>query len=127
MRELCFFDALTFLALLAAFFTVGIHLGKPKVEDTVYQAEITVKLFRSKIPDSIEDVDLKIDGKYKCSLSRLEDDSLSLYVDGSCKEAGFLTSGAKYLSKNQPLEILGEGAYFYGRITRIEARVDTNG
>lgn len=120
MRKNCFFDVLTLFAVLCLFFTVGFHLGREKETAVSERAEVTVTIYRSKIPDEISETELKIDGKYECELLDVSDGELTLALFGSYAEGGFLTSGAKYLSKNQPLEVIGTNTYFYGRITRIE-------
>ncbi len=120
MRGARFFDLFTLFAALSLCFTVGFHVGRDKETAVSERAEVTVALYRAKIPDGIADTELKIDGKYECKLLELTEGELTLALFGSHAEGGFLTSGAKYLSKNQPLEVIGTDAYFYGRITRID-------
>ena len=120
MRRIYFFDLFALFAVLCLCFTVGFHLGSEKETAVSARAEVRVTLYRSKIPDEISETELKIDGKYECELLDVSDGELTLAIFGSYSEGGFLTSGAKYLSKNQPLEVLGTNAYFYGRITRID-------
>ena len=146
MKNMRFFDTVSLLALLLIFFTVGVHLGKDKEEASVERVCVSVRLERSKLAEvslaesekqndsgpeasfygtaegdiDVSSLKIKIDGKYDCRIVDLREDTLTVSCEGIYTEAGFLTSGAKYLSKNQPLEILGSGAYFYGRIIEIK-------
>ena len=146
MKNMRFFDTVLLLTLILLFFTVGFHLGKDNEQLEVKQAYVTLRLEKSKLSEvpltegenqgdsdpeasfygtaegdiDISSLKIKIDGKYDCRIVDLREDTLTVCCEGIYTEAGFLTSGAKYLSKNQPLEILGSGAYFYGRIIEIK-------
>lgn len=120
MKKLCFFDTVCLVALIMLFFTVGLHLGKERNTDTEKSAVVTVNIVRSKLPKTVDS--LFVDGKHECELLSINESSLSISCSGKILEAGFLAFGSKYLSKNQPLELTGDGAYVYGRITSIAIR-----
>ena len=117
-RKLHFFDTVCLLALLLLLFSIGVHAGKDKRDNSVISVSVTVKLTKSKFSDSRDRV--SIDGKYPCDVVYVDGNTISFVCSGKAREAGFLTSGAKYLSKNQPLELVGKESYFYGRILNIE-------
>ena len=117
MKKLCFFDTLCLLALVSLLFTIGLHLGKDKDTDKDEKAMISVEVIKFKAAESTPKV--RIDGKYECEISSFDGETLNLVCRGEYREAGFLACGAKYLSKNQPIEIVGD-AYFFGRIRAIE-------
>lgn len=120
MKKICFFDLITLAAALCVCFAIGFHIGRDEEAAVPVCVEVTLKLYKSKIPDSISDTELKIDGKYDCELLSLDGEAMSIALYGSYQDAGFLISGAKYLSENQPLEIIGKNTYFYGRILHID-------
>lgn len=116
-KRLHSFDVFCFFTSLALLFTVGYHLGLGKEENEPLEVTVTLRLEKSKSSDSLSGA--LIDGKYYCEIISLDNSMLSFKCLGEYREAGFLTSGAKYLSKNQPIEIIGNGNYFFGRITEI--------
>lgn len=116
-KRINLFDAVTLLSIFAMLFSVGLHLGKPKRSEKTLSAEITVNVVKIKLSEI--DEDFFIDGKYGCELIGIEGNTLRLLCSGKQREAGFLMSGAKYLSKNQPIEIKSDSSYIYGRITEI--------
>ena len=120
MKKTCFFDLITIAAALSLFFTIGFHIGRDEEPPELLRAEVTLKLYKSKIPENITKTELKIDGKYDCELLSLDGEAMRIALYGSYQDAGFLTSGAKYLSENQPLEIIGKNTYLYGRILHID-------
>ena len=117
MKKLTFFDTVCLIALIMLFFTVGLHLGKERNAYTEKSTIITVNIVRSKLPKAVDS--LLVDGKHECELLSINENSLSLSCSGKILDAGFLAFGSKYLSKNQPLELTGDGAYVYGRIASI--------
>ncbi|MBE6536426.1 MAG: hypothetical protein E7673_00580 [Ruminococcaceae bacterium] len=117
-KRMTFFDAVTLFATVSMLFSIGWHIGKPRKNDVEVSAEITVTLVKAKYNES--DKELLIDGKYGCDVIYLSDGEMIICCSGKYREAGFLTSGAKYLSNNQPIEIKGESSYFYGRISKID-------
>ena len=112
------FDILCIVVLLLFFFSIGLHVGKPKENDSLSEVIVTLTLVKSKIAPT--DSELLIDGKYPCSLLYVDEDTAQFACTGKQRESGFLTSGAKHLSKNQPIELVGKNSYVYGRITKIE-------
>ena len=105
--------------ILCALFSIGYHVGKDRSVDFKENALITVKLEKIKRTPEENDMVL-IDGKYECRLVSIENGELSLLCEGYFNEAGFLFSGCKYISKNQPLKALEEWGYFEGRVSEIE-------
>lgn len=117
-RKLYFFDTVCLFALFSLLFAVGFHVGRDKRNETLISVCVTVKPIKSKLDDGA-DV-FSIDGKYPCDLFYFDSGAVSFVCSGKYREAGFLTSGAKYLSKNQPIELIGDNSYIYGRILKIE-------
>lgn len=119
-KKVHFFDTLCFLSLLSLLFVIGFHIGKEKEGADTGSVIITIEIIKSKIPDTVET--FMIDGKYECfpvSIS-IEEKSLSFSCNGRYAEAGFLALGAKYVTKNQPIELVGKDFYVYGRIRDIK-------
>ena len=115
MKRLVFFDAISVMAALALLFTVGFHIGKDDEPYRKIQFEIVI------IPEKIsgaplEDKVTMIDGKYECRIKSYGYDRIVISCDGYFSEAGYLLSGAKYVSVNQPISASQSGGYFEGRI-----------
>lgn len=117
MKKMRFFDTLCLFAILLLLFSIGFHIGEGEAESEASTALVSVRLEKMKLGESTEE--LLVDGKYKCDMVSLENGILTIRCELKRLEAGFLFSGAKYISKNQPLEILGGGSYFFGRISSI--------
>ena len=117
MKKVRFFDTLCLFAILSLLFSVGFHIGKNEEDTARGTVLVSVSLQKMKLGDSIDE--LLVDGRYECETVSLENNVLTIRCEGMKTDAGFLFSGAKYISKNQPLEILGGGSYFYGRIKSI--------
>ena len=117
MKKMCFFDTLCLFAVLSLLFSVGFHIGEGEKKIEEGTALVSVRLEKMKLGESTEE--LLVDGKYECDTVSLENGILTLRCKVKRLEAGFLFSGAKYISKNQPLEIVGGGSYFFGRISSI--------
>ena len=117
MKRLCFFDAVCIFTAIALCFSVGFHVGKEKDNSTESHAVVTIKLEKTKLSDNHGD--LLIDGKYKCDPVNIADGILTVNCRVKQLEAGFLFSGTKYISVNQPIEIIGHESYLYGRISSI--------
>ena len=118
MKGLIFFDKVALLFILAAFFTVGIHLGGGRRSEEKSRAEITVAVEKIK---GIPSGEILIDGKYGCTLVSYSEKEIIFSCEGLFSEAGFLLSGAKYVSKNQPIKVFSQNSYFEGRIIFISA------
>ncbi len=119
MIKVVFFDKIILFFILAAFFTTGFHIVENKVGEKKYHAEVTVKIEKiSGIPSS----DILVDGKYGCTLMSFDENEIIFFCDGFLSEAGFLLSGAKYLSKNQPIKAFSGTCYFEGRIIFISPK-----
>lgn len=116
-KRASFFDRLLLSTLLLTLFAIGIHIGNGGEEEKTIYADITVDIKNSKVFE--DDTALLIDGKYECETVKLDSSTLHLVCRGKYKEAGFLTSGAKYLSENQPIELRGKRTYIFGRISSI--------
>ena len=116
-KRMCFFDTVCTVALICLLFTIGFHIGKEKEKQVPGHVLINVSVERFKDERNLNNV--MIDGKYECQIVSFDGKSLKLICRGEYTEAGFLASGAKYLSKNQPIEIVGD-SYFFGRITSID-------
>ncbi len=117
-RKLRFFDFLSFFGALCLLFTVGFHLGLGKREKASESLLVSLRLETASVNN--EDGELLIDGKYGCSVVGISDGVLFFECSGVRTEAGFLLSGAKYICKNQPLEMVGDRGRFYGRIASVE-------
>ena len=93
------FNTFCILALLAAFFVLGCHLGEERNENS--STVFTVTLHPEKISGTPGSGAVAlIDGKYECSVEKFEKEEIVLICKGSYTEAGYLLSGAKYLSLN---------------------------
>ena len=117
MKKLHFFDAVCIFTAIALCFTVGFHIGRDKEKSTETNALVTIKLEKVKLSDN--PALLLIDGKYECDSVNIDGSMLTLRCRVKELEAGFLFSGTKYISVNQPIEILGRESYLYGRISSI--------
>ena len=117
MKKLRSFDTVCLLALFSLLFSIGFHIGGGEKEHPNGTALVSLALEKTKIGESIDN--LRVDGRHECETVSLDNDILTLRCKGKLTDAGFLFSGAKYISKNQPLEILGDGSYFYGRIISL--------
>lgn len=117
-KKVHFFDTLCFLSLIFLLFVIGFHIGKEKESADTGSVIITVEIIKSKIPDTVGG--FMIDGKYECFPVSIEENSLSFVCNGRYGEAGFLALGAKYVTKNQPIELVGKDFYVYGRIRDIK-------
>ena len=118
MKKVRFFDLFCIFTALMLLFTVGFHIGFKEDDDALWEAIISIRIEKSKLSDISDEV--MIDGRYDCEIISLDDGILTLRCEGKYSEAGFLASGAKYLSENQPLEIIGGANYFFGRIASID-------
>lgn len=116
-KKINLFDLLCLFGVLSLLFTVGFHVGLGKRETKTESVLISLGLQKEKLLDP--EARVMIDGKYECDIIACADGTLTVECSGEYREPGFLLSGAKYLSKNQPLEIVGGGNYFYGRILEI--------
>ena len=114
------FSAFCILSLLAAFFVLGCHLGGERNEYSSIIFSVTIHPDKaSGAPDS--GAVALIDGKYECSVEKYESEKIVLICEGSYTEAGYLLSGAKYLSLNQPVKAMQDWGYFEGRIYEIKS------
>ncbi len=119
MTRINSFNSFCILSLLAAFFVLGCHLGNESNECTSTVFTVTVHPEKvSGTPDS--GAMALIDGKYECAVEKFEKDEIVLICKGSYTEAGYLLSGAKYLSLNQPVKAIQDWGYFDGRIYEIK-------
>lgn len=112
------FDKIIFLTLLSMLFTIGYHIGSVKDTSIKQNAEITLKLDKLKGAPKENEL-IMIDGKYECFALSFEEDEINLLCQGYYTEAGFLFSGCKYLSKNQPIKASFPSGYLEGRIQNI--------
>lgn len=115
-KRMCFFDTVCLLSLFCLLFTIGLHIGKEKERSIPKSVVVSVNVEKFKIKENISNV--LIDGKYECEVISFDGQTLKFLCSGEYREAGFLACGAKYLSKNQPVEIVGD-SYFFGRISSL--------
>ena len=120
MKKILFFDAFILFSLLSLFFVIGCHLGKNNDRYTACEFTLTV------IPEKMhgtptEDMQAMIDGKYECTVLEYRAERIVLLCKGYHSEAGYLLSGAKYISLNQPIKASQSWGYFDGKIYEIGA------
>lgn len=118
MNKPVFFDVFCVFSLFALLFTVGFHVGN---EESSYEKISFTTVIRPDKVSGAPDGDriALIDGKYECTVIEFENDRIVLLCDGYYSEAGYLLSGAKYLSVNQPIKASQSWGYFDGRICDI--------
>ena len=112
------FDKLLLFSLLAALFTVGFHLGKGGETSEKIEFEMLILPVKISGEPSGEAVSL-IDGKYECRVLEFGRERIVLLCEGFYTDAGYLLSGAKYVSAGQPLRASQEWGYFEGVISDI--------
>ena len=118
MKKISFFDAFIIFSLLSLFFVIGCHLGKNNDRYAACEFILTV------IPEKTygtpnEDMKALIDGKYECTVLEYRADKIVLLCSGYYSDAGYLLSGAKYISLNQPIKASQPWGYFDGKIHAI--------
>ena len=124
-RRVNFFDALFALAVLSALFTIGLHLGKERAPSRDITMEITLRV-EKKQGDFKTGSQILVDGKHEAEVLDVKESEITLLCRGSLEDSGYLAFGAKYVSKNQPIEAAGEGYYLKGRIFAIKKCVFPN-
>ena len=118
-----FWDKFLAFFIIALAFTVGYHIGKGK--ETVKREAYEVRIATLKVKGEIrEGAIVAVDGKYEATLFSHNESSITLTVDGEMTDAGFFAFGAKYLSCNQPIVIIGDSLYIEGRILAIYTAQD---
>ena len=112
------FDKLFFIFLLAALFTVGLHIGGEKsgAETVSFTAEVSYEKLSG---DPCDEGGLMVDGRLPVQVTGFDGEYFYITMDGYLTEAGFLLCGAKYLSANQPVFIYGEVSGIEGKICRL--------
>ena len=121
MKDITFFDKFILFFIAAACFAVGLHIGENKADEKEYYARLTVNIEKM---SGTPIADVLVDGKYDCSLVSFGNGEVVLSCEGFLSEAGFLLSGAKYISKNQPIKAFSGSCYFEGRIISISLEPD---
>ena len=124
-RRVNFFDALFALAVLSALFTVGLHLGKERAPSRDITMAITLRI-EKKQGDFESGSKILVDGKHEAEILDVNESEITILCKGSLEYAGYLAFGAKYVSKNQPIEASGEKYYLKGRIYAIKKYVFPN-
>lgn len=123
MKKLVFFDTFFFFSILALLFAAGFHIGKDEEPYRKIRFEIVIS------PEKIsgtptEDGITLIDGKYECKIKSFDRTKIVLLCDGYHSDAGYLLSGAKYVSVNQPIKASQPWGYYEGRIYDIYANTE---
>lgn len=123
MKKTSFFDTLYLLSLLAALFSVGYRIGSPQSD--YLPIEFTVSVHTEKLSGNVSiDQTVFIDGKYEAYILARTESEITLLCQGYYSEAGYLLSGAKYLSENQPLKASAPSVYIEGRISLLSVPTD---
>lgn len=118
MKRLLFFDAFYILSFIAVFFVIGCHIGKEK--DGYIPIEFTVIVCPEKVSGTPDESRIAlIDGKYEASVLEFSDEKIVILCKGYYSDAGYMLSGAKYISENQPIRANQNWGYFDGRIYEI--------
>lgn len=115
MKKLLFFDGFCLAALLSLLFTVGFHIGADKSQSEKIKFEIVISPEKISGEPSDNAITL-IDGKYECTVKEFRADKIVILCEGYCYDAGYLLSGAKYVSLNQPIKASQPWGYYDGRI-----------
>ena len=118
MRRIYSFDLICLFFVLAAFFTVGLHLGGDK--DASSYETILIELSLTVNKGKISEGDApRIDGRCEADLVFLNESKAEIRVEAQRTSAGWLLSSGKYVSENQPLKFYSDTFYIEGRINRI--------
>lgn len=120
MRRLTVYDVTVILFLLAALFTVGMHLGDDgrENEPLILHVTLDVTLSRGTLLGSEQYL---VDGRYEAEIENISATSLSFSIRARCTDAGMAIEGAKYISENQPIKIYSDTSYIEGRAVSIRA------
>ena len=115
LNKLVFFDVFCLISIFALLFTVGFHIGDEREDYEKIQFEVVISPEKvSGSPDG--ELITLVDGKYECIIQEFERDRIVILCDGYYSEAGYLLSGAKYVSVNQPIKASQPWGYYDGRI-----------
>ena len=117
MKTINRFDALALLILLAALFTVGIHIASRGTDEPI---EHTVNIMIAASGDGVAaGCEALIDGKLSATVTAAEAEYITLTCRGKLCEAGVLIGGTKYLALNQPIKAKCTEKFVEGRIIRL--------
>ena len=117
-RHLKFYDILVAFFLLAAAFSVILHLSLPEDDDTRAKVLFEAELLHLDGELRAGDV-CRADGRFEMTVEKIDGGTLTFACRGAYYPAGFLLDGGKYLTENQPLSFthsMGEG---YCRIRKF--------
>ena len=112
------FNIFCFITVLLLLFTVGYQIGRERIPEE--RISVIVRIGAEKISgEPLPSSSGFVDEKYEVQLMSREDRDVYILCEGSLTEAGFLLSGAKYLSANQPINLYGENFGVEGRIISL--------
>ena len=124
-RYRTYHDLLLFSLLLCLLFVIGHHIGAPD-----RQEQISFLLSMSEYGNLREDDAyppsalregqvLAVDGKWEITYIGCSGGLYQFFCRGYLTPSGFLLSGAKYLSENQPITVTAKELCFRGKIMRL--------
>ena len=118
MKKVLSFDSLILFFLIAAFFTVGYHLGggsDSEVSESIL-LELSLSVSRGDINGSGTP---KIDGRSDATVIFLDENEAHLITKAKRTRAGWLLPSGKYVSENQPIKFYSDTVYIEGRIKSL--------
>ena len=118
MKKYNFYDAFLLVFVFAAAYILGIHSALPNKAAESETVAVTVRAEETETELSEGDTCFDASGTMLTVIS-VEDDEITLSCEGIYYNAGFLSSGGKYLCANQPITIRREGKAIQCRIIRL--------